>query len=64
LLGLSIVDKAIPKHNTQKEILAKRGKDKKVEAGKKYGEGHKKNEEVLSTIDKSSHNTQKEIAKT
>ena len=64
MLGLSIVDKAIPKHNTQKEILAKRGKDKKVEAGKKYGEGHKKNEEVLSTIDKSSHNTRKEIAKT
>jgi len=49
---------------TKKEILAKKGKDKKVEAGKKYGEGHKKNEEVLSTIDKSSHNTRKEIAKT
>lgn len=48
----------------KKEILLKKGIEKKIEAGKKYGEGYKKEEEVLSTIDKSSHNTQKEIAKT
>jgi ParB-like chromosome segregation protein Spo0J len=46
----------------KKEILLEKGKEKKVEAGKLYGENHKK-EELLSTIDKTSHNTQKEIAK-
>ena len=44
-----------------RDILKSIGKDKLVEAGKIYGEGHKK-EEPLSTIDKGSHNTQKEIA--
>ena len=38
------------------------GKEKLVEAGKKYGEGHKKEEEPLSIIDKPSHNTQKIVA--
>ena len=56
MLGLSIVDKAIPKHNTQKEILAK-----KHEAERK--------ERRVSTIDTrekkaESGRTQKEIAKT
>ena len=49
--------------NTKKEILIKKGKEKLIEAGKKYGEGHAKNEqEPLSIIDKPSHNTQKIIA--
>jgi hypothetical protein len=38
----------------KKVILLKKGKEKQIEAGKIYGENHKK-EEVLSTIDKSSH---------
>jgi N6-adenosine-specific RNA methylase IME4 len=46
----------------KKVILLKKGKEKQIEAGKIYGENHKK-EEVLSTIDKSSHDTRKEIAK-
>jgi site-specific DNA-methyltransferase (adenine-specific) len=46
----------------KKVILLKKGKEKQIEAGKIYGENHKK-EEVLSTIDKTSHDTRKEIAK-
>jgi hypothetical protein len=48
----------------KREILAAKGREKKIEAGKVYGEGHPK--EVLSIIDKSSeprHNTRDEIAK-
>jgi len=44
----------------RKEILLKQGREKQSEAGKLYGEGHPK--EDLSTIDKSSHDTRKEIA--
>ena len=44
-----------------RDILKSIGKEKLVEVGKKYGEGHKK-EEGLSIVDKGSHNTQKEIA--
>jgi len=44
----------------RKEILLKQGREKQSEAGKLYGEGHP--QEDLSIIDKSSHNTQKEIA--
>jgi N6-adenosine-specific RNA methylase IME4/ParB-like chromosome segregation protein Spo0J len=44
-----------------RDLLITIGKEKLVEAGKIYGEGHRK-EEPLSTIDKGSHNTQKEIA--
>ncbi len=48
----------------KKEILLQQGREKKIEAGRLFGEGHKKQED-LSIIDKSSisHNTQKEIAK-
>jgi len=42
----------------EKEI----GREKLVEAGKKYGEGHKKEEEPLSIIDKPSHDTRKIVA--
>jgi len=44
-----------------RDLLKSIGKEKLVEVGKTYGEGHKK-EEGLSIVDKGSHNTQKEIA--
>lgn len=48
----------------KREILAAKGREKKIESGKLYGEGHSK--EVLSIMDKTSeskHNTREEIAK-
>ena len=44
------------------ECIKAIGREKLVEVGKKYGEGHKKEEEPLSIIDKPSHNTQKIVA--
>jgi N6-adenosine-specific RNA methylase IME4/ParB-like chromosome segregation protein Spo0J len=44
-----------------RDLLKSIGKEKLIEVGKTYGEGHKK-EEGLSIVDKGSHNTQKEIA--
>lgn len=45
----------------RKEILLKVGKEKQREAGKLYGENHK--QEVLSIIDKTSHNTREKLSK-
>ena len=44
-----------------KDILLKVGKEKHREAGKLYGENHK--QEVLSIIDKTSHNTREKLSK-
>jgi N6-adenosine-specific RNA methylase IME4 len=46
------------------QLEKEKGRLKLVETGKKYGEGHNKDEEEpLSIIDKPSHNTQKEVSK-
>lgn len=43
-----------------RKLLLEVGRDKKSEAGKKYGEGHP--QEVMSTIDTTSHSTRDTIA--
>jgi len=45
----------------KKDLLLGKGKEKQREAGKHYGEKHP--QEVLSTNDKTSHNTRHELAK-
>ena len=48
--------------NEKRKLLKAQGKQKQIDAGKNYGEGYNKEQQVLSTIDKSSHNTRKIIA--